>query len=532
MLSVNVPALQHRCILLYPTLHAIAAYPQNKPASSSGRSFNTSGESQHHRYVPPDLHSATKAPSKSSSKSLGSSSRRSGSGGAGESVSVHIKPSSFHSNASSKPTTQGSSSAASDRHAGNSTTTKFSSAGAATIVSGSATLTPSDAPDSISEHAQIRSIISTASGQRVVVKRDSSRSLGSGGSEADSQYLDAMMNSTRSALELDFCSSDLGQDRPRSNVIPLRQLRKPSQVATKGAQLRSGRQGATASPGDSEAFSQRPVPRHVHDKEPCSIAPAVEGTGRSAPVQNVDKDESQPDAERLLEAPQEAPSSHEPLLRGEISDHLDSLAPPSPAQSPIAACSSLPLVSPQMQPRVGDILGGRFLLRRVVGTSPSAIIYGANDLQEGSVPCSVRIPAPNTPLAASMIALGRMQWLRGKLSHSEGATSLVRILSMPNLLGHGIVVATESLEASVRGRMNLIGCGRAKRFSNSDLRSLARQVRPPLAPLLSLYRLIATSSHLAPLVIAHATRVEPHDVLCGCILHGVLFVVVHLWTLS
>lgn len=251
--------------------------------------------------------------------------------------------------------------------------------------------------------------------------------------------------------------------------MTLRQ-KKPLQVAPEGMKGASGRENTTASLRDSDKFDRGAAhtSRHIHGAAPHGHVNADEAV--------VCNEAGESDDEAQDDGPEEPADCPDQLLRGEISDLLEALPSPSAAHSPVAACSSLPMVSPEAQPRIGDILGGRFLLRRIVGTSPSAIIYGANDLQEGSMPCSIRMPAPNTPLAASMIALGRMQWLRGKLSHSDGATSLVRILSMPNLLGHGIVVATECLEASVRGRMNLIACGKARPFSNSDLRSLARQV--------------------------------------------------------
>lgn len=283
----------------------------------------------------------------------------------------------------------------------------------------------------------------------------------------ESQYLDAVMNTTYSGLELDFSSSELGVMSP--NVTRTLDHRKSkSQILSPG--------GSVSKPLPD---ANSPIQRHVHSSSSLAFAMA----GEAASDHDSSKLEPRQPSGYLRSAPPTYAGSMASTpgpVHEDPEDELFQVKPrmpsPSPGHSPLPTCPSLPLVAPDAHPRVGEVLGGRFLLRRIVGMSSKAIIYSANDLQEGSVPCSVRIPAPKAPLAASMIALGRMQWLRGQLSHAEGATSLVRVLSMPNLLGHGIVVATESLEASARGRLDSISSGKSKPFSNSDLRSLARQV--------------------------------------------------------
>lgn len=452
---------------MYVTDLLYAGYSHNKP-ESVGKEFVTSGGS--HRYIPPDLPSTGN--SKPTSKS-GSTGVKSVSSGCADSLSVRIKPSSFRSNSPSKAATRSASPGVregSDRVASTSISgaVKPSSADSAAVF-GYATAPRSETQCSV-DQAENRSSFCSAE---------------SGASTAESQYLDAMMSTTKSAFEIDFSSNEdavsPGRSRPHSHsgMVSLNQHRKPAQHSTKDSQGTQGSRDGTISHGNSKSYDKGPTLRHIHAKRPCSFAIANEASGGSKAAK--DEAEQHPQASNVTEASRANVDTYTPetMLPEEISETPEEEAfAPSAAfgHSPIPTCPSLPLASPETQPQIGEILGGRFLLRRIVGLTPSAIIYGANDLQEGSVPCSVRMPAPKTPLAASMIAMGRMQWLRGKLSHSEGATSLVRIRSMPNLLGHGIVVSTESLEASVRGRMNLISSGKARPFSNSELRSLARQV--------------------------------------------------------
>ena len=146
---------------------------------------------------------------------------------------------------------------------------------------------------------------------------------------------------------------------------------------------------------------------------------------------------------------------------------------------------SIPVAAPLVTPVPRDVISGRFLIRRFVGATPFAQVFAANDLEAGSVPCSVRLPAPGAPLAAALVELGRLQWLRNAVAAPAGAASFARVLSMPALLGHGALVAIESLEESAPERLRRIHGGTSRPFSAWDLSCLARQVRrQPLNPYL------------------------------------------------
>jgi hypothetical protein len=422
-----------------------------------------------HVYMPQDPPSCSIAPPESNSGSLG----------AGYSVSVRINSTSVRTCGSSKAAPRDGSNAAleaSGKIAGNSSAAmKLSSVCSILAAPTAAVNAPSEGPSSGLDNVGGNSY-------ETAVNHSTMQSHGTNASSTESHYLDAMMSTTKSGLELDFSSDVSGQSPLGSRSPPVQvpssqqqKTKRDSQTTPQGTHA-SG--DAAVSQGCSDPSQNLAFNHHGQASSALPVPHTNEGD-RTDEASAKFYAEKMAEATMLVDASgvngaQYIPRFFHPQERSSTADAEGFAASPSP--SPLPACPSLPLVCPESTPKVGDVLGGRFLLRRVVGTSPAAIIYAANDLQEGSVPCSVRMPAPKAPIAASMIALGRMQWLRGQLSQSEGATSLVQILSMPNLLGHGVIVATESLEASVRGRMNLINSGKGKPFSSSDLRSVARQV--------------------------------------------------------
>lgn len=154
---------------------------------------------------------------------------------------------------------------------------------------------------------------------------------------------------------------------------------------------------------------------------------------------------------------------------------------PSPVQE---GRLSIPVAAPLATPAPSDVIAGRFLIRRFVGATPFAQVFAANDLEAGSVSCSVRLPAPAAPAAASLVELGRLQWLRNAIAAPAGAAAFARVLSMPTLLGHGTLVALESLEESAPARLQRISAGTTRPFSAWDLKCIARQVCSPHASIL------------------------------------------------
>eukprot|EP00892_Ulva_mutabilis_P012215 jgi/Ulvmu1/9366/UM050_0118.1 len=160
---------------------------------------------------------------------------------------------------------------------------------------------------------------------------------------------------------------------------------------------------------------------------------------------------------------------------------VPSMTPKAPHGSPALSAAepgrlSIPVVAPVTVPAPREELAGRFLIRRFVGATPFAQVFAANDLEAGSVPCSVRLPAPGAPAAAALVELGRLQWLRNAVAAPDGAGAFARVLSMPALLGHGALVAMEHLEESTAARLRRIQDGSTRPFSAWDLKCIARQL--------------------------------------------------------